>query len=154
MLRVILLGFTEWVLMISSIEMQMIGLLRVTMSEYSSILNFSSGSGTSHADWKNTLEEEEYQQLVVISLKAPNTDGDNGQHQQPQGNKLRLFSQNTEFSLMCLNQCKLLILTDCGLCGFLVMMSQSLRQSGADNCTHAGPALLICEFVQVHLEFS
>lgn len=39
----------------------MIGLLNVTMSEYSSMLNLSSGSGTSQADWKNTLEEEEKQ---------------------------------------------------------------------------------------------
>lgn len=29
------------------------------MSEYSSILNFSSSSGTSQADWKNTLKEHE-----------------------------------------------------------------------------------------------
>lgn len=45
----------------------MMGLLNVTMSEYSSTLNFSSGSGTSHADRKNTLKRKKKIPVVFLS---------------------------------------------------------------------------------------
>lgn len=43
----------------------MTGLLRVTMSEYSSTLNFSSGAGTSHAAWKNALENTAHKKYIT-----------------------------------------------------------------------------------------
>ena len=45
----------------------MIGLLSVTMSEYSSMLNFSSGTGTSQAAWKKALKVNSSIQQYMIS---------------------------------------------------------------------------------------